>query len=242
MDLNRQQLRRVVGALRTEQGRRALRLGVAATVVPQSTLRRVQPDVIIDVGANKGQFLLDARTAAPDARCIAFEPLPTEFAVLETVHGGDPHVELRPMAIGASEGMATLHVSAAADSSSLLRISSTQNQMFPGTAEVGEIEVPVSTLDTQLDDVALTRRSFVKIDVQGGELEVLKGGPHTLSQVGYVYVEASFVELYQEQPLIGDVNRYLCEHGFDLDHVSHLSTVDGVPVQADFLYRSADVT
>lgn len=241
MDLNRQQLRRVVGALRTDQGRRALRLGVAATVVPQHTLRRVRPDVIIDVGANKGQFLLDARTAVPEARCIAFEPLPSEFAVLETVHGNDPQVDLRPVAIADSEGVATLHVSAAADSSSLLKISPRQNEMFPGTAEVDEIDVPVSTLDAQLDDVALTRRSFVKIDVQGGELDVLKGGTHTLTRVGYVYVEASFVELYQAQPLIGDVNRYLCEHGFSLDHVSHLSTVKGVPVQADFLYRHSDI-
>lgn len=79
--------------------------------------------------------------------------------------------------------------------------------------------------------------------MQGGELEVLIGSEEILSFVDYIYLEVSFVELYQNQPLFGsrplsgDVIEYLNQRGYMLRGVtnSHIDRVHG-PTQADALF------
>ncbi|MBS0338828.1 MAG: FkbM family methyltransferase, partial [Proteobacteria bacterium] len=74
-------------------------------------------------------------------------------------------------------------------------------------------EHPVQT--RRLDDVpGLGDVDFLKLDVQGAELMVLQGAERTLEDVVMVQVEVEFVELYENQPLFADVDRYLRSRGF----------------------------
>lgn len=75
------------------------------------------------------------------------------------------------------------------------------------------IEVPVRRLDNCLDISSLPHPILLKIDVQGGELVVLDGCD-SLAEVDFIYVELSFVELFEGQPLFQDVSEYLARRGF----------------------------
>jgi hypothetical protein len=130
-----------------------------------------------------------------------------------------------------------MHVSAKDDSSSLLAIGAQQITTFPGTHEERTTEVTVDVLNTYLDE-DLPRPCLLKIDVQGFELEVLRGAGDGLSRVDEVLVEASFVELYTGQALADEVVQYLAEHGLRLvDVLGIVRAVDGTALQADLLFR-----
>ena len=213
-----------------------LRAGVVPSVDHVMLVRRLRPATVIDVGAHSGQFALLVRSERPSARVISFEPQPEPGAVYRRFLGSD--ADLRMVALGESAGEATMHVTRASDSSSLLPIGAEQVDLFPGTDQVAELTVQVSTLDAEFPDASsLAGPVLLKIDVQGFELAVLRGGPVLLSTVQWIYVELSFVELYSGQPLAPAVIRFLDHHGFDMSGAFNVSEgPSGEAVQADFLF------
>jgi FkbM family methyltransferase len=230
---------RVMRGARTRLGRRALRSGVAPTVVVRPMLRRLRPPLVIDVGANRGQFTLDVVTALPMATVVAYEPLPREAKVFRRIFADLPNVELREIALGSRREARDIHVARAADSSSLLPITGTQEMVFPGTEEVDRVAVQVTTLDDELDGVAIPPGTLLKVDVQGFELEVLRGAGRVLPRIRWLLVEVSFVELYQGQPLAADVMDHVSELGFRLIDTSTPSRFRGRTIQIDMLFQNA---
>ena len=102
--------------------------------------------------------------------------------------------------------------------------------------------VAVRRLDAVLASIQLNRPVLMKVDVQGAELSVIEGCAD-LSSIDFVYVELSFVELYDRQPLFHDVAARLFERGFELAGVfNQVSTKTFGPTQADFLFRQAGAT
>jgi hypothetical protein len=127
-------------------------------------------------------------------------------------------------------------VSAADDSSSLLPIGERQLAEFPGTQEARQLDVPVVTLDDVIDE-GLAGPVLLKIDVQGLELDVLRGAGDALSSLDTIFVECSFVELYEGQALADEVIAFLFSHGFRLAGVHGLATGQGgQTLQADLLF------
>ena len=96
----------------------------------------------------------------------------------------------------------------------------------------------IRPLGDYLDPAEIERPCLLKIDVQGYELGVLKGAGSCLDHVDVVYVEASFVELYQGQPLADEVIDTLESLGFREAGRFNLSRDrHGREVQADFLFE-----
>ena len=91
-----------------------------------------------------------------------------------------------------------------------------QTSMFPGTGESSRVWVDTIRLDEVLSSDDVTGASLLKIDVQGGELEVLRGAVELLPSLGWVYAELSLDEFYVGQPLAAEVVAFLRHHGFDL--------------------------
>jgi methyltransferase, FkbM family len=140
------------------------------------------------------------------------------------------------VALADSTGDSEFFVTDRADSSSLLRPGKNQFEAFH-VREAKHISVAVRRLSDCVDLGALPHPVLIKIDVQGAELEVLKGCD-TLEQAAFVYVELSFVELYQDQPLFGRVAAYLATRGFELAGVYNQTvTASFGPTQADFLFK-----
>jgi len=213
--------------------------GVAAAVEHRHVPFGATFGTIIDVGAHHGQFALLARDRYPDAEIICVEPLPDAVDRLHAVHAGDKRLTILPFAAGGADGRRSMHVSRKTDSSSLLPILRPYVQAFPGTEEAGTIEVDVRMLDTLLKS-ATRRPTLLKIDVQGGELEVLDGAARVLAEVDAAYVECSFVEFYRGQALADQVIGSFLSNGLRLDGVySIVRDARGCCLQADVLFKRA---
>ena len=216
---------------------RLLRHRVAAGVEHARILSGLDCRTVVDIGANRGQFALVARQCQPHARIISFEPLPAAAAKFRAVFAGDDRVTLHEVAIGPAPGDAAIHVSRRDDSSSLLPITSTQVALFPGTGEVATATVRVAPLREFIPAADIDPPALIKLDVQGYELEALRGCEDLLDRFAYVYAECSFVELYAGQSLADEVNSWMRERGFKL-HGEHNTVHDrgGRAIQADFLF------
>lgn len=236
--------RKLAGIVAVPVWRSALRRHrVAAGVEHRRILRNLGPvRMVVDIGANRGQFSLLARHVFPRASIVAFEPYPHAAKIFRRVHGGDSQVTLQPVALGPDRRRMALHVSESDDSSSLLAITERQVNTFPGTQEKAQVEVTVGPLGDWVSAEDLRGPALLKIDVQGFELEVLRGCDELLSLFQWVYVEASFVELYGGQALAGEVVHYLVERGFALSGVYNLAyDRSGIAIQGDFLFERARI-
>jgi FkbM family methyltransferase len=191
---------------------------------------------VLDAGASRGQFALFASARYPRAKLICFEPLPESCALLRRVTAGRD-VEIHAVALGARGEDRDLNVSAQDDSSSLLPIGPRQVSEFPGTQRARTIPVAVRPLDEYVP-ADLRRPALLKIDVQGFELEVLKGASRALDSIDAVFVECSFSELYTGQATVGAVIQLLAERGFRLvDIYGLIRDASGAALQGDFLFR-----
>jgi len=220
----------------TPHYRRALRHRVAAAVEHDGAALDHDYRTVIDVGANRGQFLLVAARRFPAAALLGFEPLPAPRDVLRRVMPRP--VRLFEVALSDRAGVATFHVSRADDSSSLLPISDQQVSTFPGTDEVAQVQVTTARLDEVLTAADLEPPVLLKIDAQGGELAVLAGAGGLLASIATVLVECSFAELYQGQPTADEVIHFLHDHAYRLHSVGPVTTTSGGrPVQADLVFE-----
>jgi FkbM family methyltransferase len=212
----------------------ALCLGIVPAIEHERVLARLDCDLILDVGANRGQFSLISRIVKPTIPIVAFEPIQTEAEVFRKALSGK-NVRLHCVALGEYAGEAEIHLSRKADSSSLLPIGEAQSKLFT-TDEIGTLKVPVKKLDDLKSEWQEYSRILLKIDVQGFELSVLKGSTETLKNCVYVYVECSEIELYVGQALYRDVANFLNQQGFKLQSRCTETVVDGKLIQADYLF------
>ena len=216
----------------------ALRHGVAASVEQSNFLRNIDCKTVVDIGANRGQYSLAVRHFMPDSKVIAFEPLIKPAEVFRQIFSEDSQVALRNIAIGPEEKNVSMHVSGKDDSSSLLPISDLQEEKYPGTGEVGTLEVKVAPLNSVLSEDDIIEPALLKLDVQGFEMDALRGCESLLQKFEMIYCECSFVELYTGQKLASDVIAWLAERGFPIKGIYNVSyDSDGVAIQADFLFK-----
>ena len=174
-------------------------------------------DAVVDVGANEGLFAKRLRDDGFSGRIVSFEPLSTAFALLASASADDPNWECVQLALGATMGEATLNVARNLASSSFLPMDSGLPEAEPRLAYVGTEECSLSTLDVLAPDLFQPEeRLYLKLDVQGFELEVLRGAEATLARVLALDVELSQTLLYQGAPLMDEVVAYLAERDYVL--------------------------
>jgi FkbM family methyltransferase len=193
-----------------------------------------RPQHVIDVGANGGQFALACIGAQSIQSVVSFEPL-AEAARKFTMSVRDHRVQLREIGLGSEPGLATLHISNRDDSSSLLRITDVQSATFPGTERSAERTVRISTVDSEFPNIH--GQTLLKIDVQGFELEVLRGAQRSLHNIDWVLCEVSFREFYEGQALANEVIALMDGAGFIIHGIIDTTAVAGLAVQADLLFE-----
>lgn len=230
-------IRKFINIICNRYYRANLLKGIAAGVEHEAILSTLSCNTLVDIGANRGQFALVSRYCFPQARIFAFEPLSEPASLFRRIFEDDELTSLYPFAIGPRKETTQIHISNRDDSSSLLSITSTQATLFPGTAEVGTAEIEVVTLDEILSKNDLEVPALLKMDVQGYELEVLRGCEDLLSEFQHVYTECSFMELYEGQALANEVIGFLQECGFRLVGVYNMAyDKKRIAIQADFLF------
>ena len=173
-------------------------------------------DLVLDVGANEGQFGSGLFEAGYTGRLRSFEPLPDAYGRLMTLSKRyDGWSLAKRAAVGSSAGEVAINVSLNSVSSSILPIEARHVAAASRSKYVGKEVVEIVTLDDQVDLGASTRQ-FIKIDTQGYELEVLRGANQVLTSARGLQVEISLTELYAGQAAFLDVITFIQDRGFNL--------------------------
>jgi FkbM family methyltransferase len=212
--------------------------GVAATVEHEPQPFASSYGTVVDVGSNRGQFAVFARQRWPTARLLCFEPLPGPRAVLTRIANHLGNIQVLPYALSDGTGEERMHVTRSDDSSSLLSATRRQTDVYPDSVEVEQVTVDVRRLDQLLTISELSSPILIKIDVQGAELDVLRGASEGLDSVCDILVECSLEELYAGQPLLDEIVVFARDQGFRAIGISSPSRApDGTPLQCDLLFR-----
>jgi FkbM family methyltransferase len=231
---------KVLRILMTRQYRSALlRTGVFASTEHDNIISGLGLSTVVDIGANRGQFALCVRRLYPTANIFSFEPLQKPASKYLKVFKNDGRAQLINKAVALRSGSAAMHVARWDVSSSLLPIAQAQHDNFPFTEESRQEIVSTAPLNECLEKSAIMGTAMLKLDVQGYELAVLQGCESLLERFKYVYVEASFIELYVGQALATDVTAHLFARGYKLICIANLSNGSSKrPIQADFLFST----
>jgi FkbM family methyltransferase len=171
---------------------------------------------IIDVGGATGQVALMFAKKYPASKIYSFEPIPSTYKMLVKNTGGSVSIIPINKGLGSIPGNAEIHVTQRFTSSSLLAVEKNiENPYFTeNLKETGTESIIVSTLDKE---IPLSEKiNILKIDVQGYELEVLKGGMETLTRTAIVLVEMQNHDLYKGAPKYYDIDAFLVKVGFEL--------------------------
>jgi FkbM family methyltransferase len=199
--------------------------------------------LVLDVGANRGDFAWDMRELGYRGRIISFEPLSQAFEVLAKRAERDGRWTALPIGVGDKTEERILNVAANSQSSSLLPMLEAHAQAAPESRYETQMSVSIRPLDEALQGLLnIDDRIFLKIDTQGYEKHVLDGASRTLALAPLVLLECSLVALYDGALLIEDVIGYMRERGYapvDLTptfhhaELAHLMQVDGLFARAE---------
>ncbi len=194
-------------------------------------LRAIDVGVVVDGGANQGQWLAYARQIWPEAHYVCFEPQGECASMIPK----DDKVTVVASALGDKIGNVEFRRSSFNQSSSILPMADLHKTAFPFTAGESVCEVPITTLDQWCEENG-TWPDVIKLDLQGYELNALMASPRALMKAKLIVCETSFVELYTGQPLFGDIHDYLGQIGFRYAGCIEpplCSPIDGRPMEED---------
>lgn len=218
-------------------------LGIDAKVPDEEILIRAikanQIDLILDVGANTGQFAELVLRLGYKGDILSFEPLSVAYEVLvrraKKFKGWEVFDRC---AIGDIDGNVNINVSKNLLSSSALKILEQHTSVSPASNIVATESVPVYKLDSILSQyLSRYKNILLKIDTQGYEEKVLLGAGSLLNSLRGVLVEVSLIPLYEGQKLFDDLYEMLKSMGFNLwgFFPAFVNKSDGRMLQVDLL-------
>lgn len=174
------------------------------------------PITIVDVGAqnlSSEDHIYAPLQRSGIAKVIGFEPLAD---AAEDRRRGDPNLTMLNHFVGSGRP-GTFHVGRFDPTSSLFEPNMPFLSQFVSLPQMCETVSSSPAVTIRLDDVPeISDCDFLKLDVQGGEVDVLDGAPRLLAGVAVVHCEVEFSPVYKNQPLFADVDARLRAAGFEL--------------------------
>ncbi len=170
--------------------------------------KQFRPNVVLDVGAAKGSWSLRAAQVWPGAQYYMIDPLTENEKYLKGLSETDTRFHYLQTAVGDEVSDLVMNVTPDHDGSSLLS--------WAGEDPNRQRRIPVTTLDHLIADGKLAQPELVKIDVQGFELKVLKGGERVFQSAEVFIVEVNLYEFMRGCPRVHEIVAFFAERGFYL--------------------------
>lgn len=232
---------RRISALIPDHWKRYLKTTMFEAPDTEISLRRMQhlgfnPAVVIDVGAYIGEWTRSFKRVFPRARILMVEPQPGHLNRLRAVAATFNGVELAPVLCGAREqDSVPFHM---CESASSVLMESARPTV------VSTISVPMTTLDKFTTDTVFARPDFIKLDVQGYELEVLRGAELVLSSSEAVLMEVNLLGILDGAPLFHESTQFMSERGFQVYDICTFfrRPYDGALWQVDVIFVRSSST
>lgn len=209
-------------------------LGVPSQEASFKNIRSLgfSPQYCLDIGAYEGYWTTDFKRIFPDCAVMMFEGQAAKEPALIKTKNAFNDVEYRIALLGAEEKAVTFNIYESA--SSVLK----EHHDTSAKTETRNLEC----LDKLLAASAFNKPDFIKIDTQGYELEILKGGEAALAHAEFVLLEVSFLDIYVNSPLALDTLNFMKARGFVVYDICTLMRrpLDKALFQSDFLFVKED--
>ena len=199
--------------LKNQKTRKGLLNNIAANIELEDLVKDLKFQTVFDIGSNKGQFiLLMEKLFLTDKDIYSFEPIKEIFEKQKNFFSNKTNILFFNFALGEKNEKKILNITKRRDSSSFLKI----NDIIKNSDHLVEkkIEIEIKSLDEIIKNKNLVKPILAKIDVQGYELEVLKGSKDVLNHIKYIIIEVSDDEIYKEQASAKDITKYLNKMNF----------------------------
>jgi len=197
---------------------------------------------VIDAGAHYGQYARICAHILSSAKIICFEPVPATFEILKRSVQGNPRITPYCLALGSHDETVSMNVSGIDHASSILAMTDSHKSHWPESAASHPVDIQVTTLDSFVSKNPISGHIYLKADVQGFELELLKGAKNILKQVRVMRLEISLIQLYEGAPRLSEICAFLEEAGFRFHSIA--GDVTGakseLPLQTDFVFVRDD--
>lgn len=208
---------------------RQLRLPEIPVALKRLSRQGFSPSLIFDVGAYRGDFARICKTIWPTARVACFEPQQSILPELRRYALETPQTEVFDYLLGAEEKTEVTFYEAETASSVLLE---KNGPIHPTT------KYKMRTVQSVIESNTNRAPDLLKLDVQGFELEVLKGTYKYLEEIRVILIELNFLDLHEQVPLMAEVTAWLAERGWVAFDICGLTRrpLDDALWQADFLF------
>ena len=197
-----------------------------ADVLQRLKLRNIQPTGFIDVGAHFGETNHIIRSIYPDKRIVSFEANPECEHILK-----QQGIEYIICLLGKENKDVSFYINPDNRTSTGCSIYKEESHFFEN-AEKMILQM------YRLDEIvpADAKLNFLKMDVQGAEIDVLQGATKLLHTIQYIYLEVSFVKCNKDAPLFAEVFDYIYKQGYKIIDTCDPTYIDNVLVQTNFLF------
>ena len=201
-------------------------------------MKTYDTNLVLDVGANRGQYALDLRANGYRGSIVSFEPLSSAYLELSRAASSDPLWETMQVALGAAPGRSIINVAGNSTSSSLLEMLPAHENAAPSS----KYRI-LPKLSHQNGTI------WMKVDTQGFESEVLTGSLESMKKITCIQLEMSLVPLYDGSETFEFLLRWMLDHGYQLvglqpgftdQRTGQLLQVDGIFHTAGWSDGSAD--
>lgn len=205
-----------------------------------SLLNKYKINLVIDVGADIGQYSKLLLKLGYKGKIVSFEPILKSYQKLEQSAKNYPNWQTLNYALGDKEGDSFINVASnEGRSSSIRKMQKNHEEAAPNSIISHQEKITIKRLDDLYKSFFKTNdRVFMKIDTQGFEWNVLNGGAKFCDYVLGLQVEMSFVELYEGQVLFHELKQYIENMGFTLCSIENGFTnpQTGQLLQADGIF------
>ena len=210
--------------------------------IMQQELLRGNVNVIFDVGANRGNSSFEYSKIFPNSMIHSFEPFPDSYELFINLHKGNLNVKLNKYALSNDIGKSILNINKSIDTNSFLESIEMGANSDKGCVSVGRMLVETNTLDNYCSKNNINAIDILKIDVQGSEMEVLRGAVDMLNngRIKLIYIETYFKQQYLNQPLFHDISKLLYDYNFLLNDVYDPYFSNNTMIWCDSIFINAN--
>ena len=207
-------------------------------VLLNTIIRNFKIQTILDVGANEGQYAIQIFDSGFKGKIYSFEPISDVYKILQKKAGDSQKWLTFNQGIGSREEEVMINVSENFVSSSIFNVSSASTDAEPQTQTVRKEKIKITTIDSFFSANTFENNILLKLDIQGFELEALKGALNSLPKLKLIQSELSFVKLYDNIPLYDEVIKFLEQHGYEIFTIipGFRDNVTGRLFQADGIF------
>lgn len=216
--------------------------GIAANIELENLIKNLKFNTVLDVGSNKGQFILLLEGLFDKKKLIySFEPIKEVLAKQRKFFFNRKNIFFYNMGLGSKKSKnKNFYITNRKDSSSFLKVNS--NLYKSNDFKIlSKRKVDLSTIDNEMNNKKILMPILMKIDVQGYEMEVLRGSNKFLKKIKYIVIEVSNKEIYLTQSISHDLIKFMKKNRFKIVKKSSSNYLYNTNTyQKDILFKNQD--